>query len=97
MHGMEHVKLNNHNQISHHKGAPLNSEFFRNLALTFIIACYTHLGNPVTTRTNVWCLFSTYIQRRWPHVFWDIHGDRIQYKSSPADVRVRWFKHTNTQ
>lgn len=48
MYGMEQVKLNIHNQISHHKEAPVNSKFFRNLAVTFITACYTHTGNPVT-------------------------------------------------
>jgi len=68
MHGMEQVKLNIHNQISQHKGAPVNSKFFRNLAVTFITACYTRMGNPVTLRTNVWCLFTTYRQRRWSHV-----------------------------
>ena len=68
MRGMEHGQLNIHSQISHHKGAPVNSKFFRNLATTFITACYTHMGNPITPRTNVWCLFSTYRQRRWSHV-----------------------------
>jgi hypothetical protein len=68
MHGTEHVKLNIHNQISHHKGAPVNSTFFRNLAITFITARYTHMGNPVNLRTNFCCLFSTYRQRRWSHV-----------------------------
>jgi len=44
MHGMEPVKLNIHKQISHHKGAPVNSKFFKNLAITFITACYIAYG-----------------------------------------------------
>lgn len=98
MHLMKHVKLNIHNQISHHKGALVNSMLFRNLAITFITECYTrtHMGNPVTVWTNFWCLFSTYRQPRWPHVL-KLSRRQNSIKSFPADSRVSWFKHASTQ